>query len=218
MNIKILYDNQAKEGFCSGWGFSALIDGDTLFDTGEDPASLLANMQAFGIRPDGIKHVVLSHEDGDHTGGIALLKRCNRINVFVPGGASRSLKEDITRLNPDASVVEAMCATTIDSNKFVTATLGVRKREISLAVRTNRGLVLVTGCAHPGLGKIMEKTGECGRIHAVIGGFHGFNKLHALHDIEMIVPCHCTKRVDAINVLYPKQTFAAFAGAEFDIE
>ena len=36
MNIKILHDNQAKKNFQCGWGFSALVDNSTLFDTGEN--------------------------------------------------------------------------------------------------------------------------------------------------------------------------------------
>jgi len=194
MNIKILYDNEGKKGFQSGWGFAALVDDTTLFDTGENAASLFANMQAFAVYPEQIKQVVLSHEDWDHVGGIALLKQCKTVNVYVPAGASCSLKKDITSLNPNVSVFEAVHDTTIDSDKFVTATLGSGKKEISLAVRTSKGLVLVTGCAHPGLDKVMANARQFGDIYAVIGGFHGFSKLKALADVPVIVPCHCTKK------------------------
>ena len=74
MNIKILYDNEAAKGFRSGWGFSALIDNEILFDTGEDADALLANMHAFGIDPQSIRTVVLSHADWDHAGSAAAIQ------------------------------------------------------------------------------------------------------------------------------------------------
>jgi 7,8-dihydropterin-6-yl-methyl-4-(beta-D-ribofuranosyl)aminobenzene 5'-phosphate synthase len=218
MNIKILYDNEAKEGFQSGWGFAALVDNTTLFDTGQDSGSLLANMQAFGIAPEQIKEVVISHEDGDHAGGIALLKQCGRINVYVPAGTSLSLKENIKSLNPEASIVESLHNTTIDSDKFVTATLGSLKKEISLAIRTGKGLAIVTGCAHPGLDKIMNNAAQFGDIHAVIGGFHGFGKLKALSEVSLIIPCHCTQNKQRLLEMYPRQTQPGSAGMELCIE
>jgi 7,8-dihydropterin-6-yl-methyl-4-(beta-D-ribofuranosyl)aminobenzene 5'-phosphate synthase len=218
MNIKILYDNQAKKGFQCGWGFAALVDDTTLFDTGENAASLLFNMQAFGVDPKQIRHVVLSHEDWDHVGGIALLKQCKSVNVYMPAGASRSLKANIMSLNPNVSVFEAVHETTINSDMFVTATLGTRKKEISLAVRTNKGLVVVTGCAHPGLEKIMKNARQFGDIYAVIGGFHGFNKLKSLANVPVIIPCHCTKKKQEIVDLYPKQARLVSAGMEIRIE
>ena len=217
MNIKILYDNNARDGFASGWGFAALIDHDTLFDTGESAASLLANMQAFGVAPEDIRRVVLSHEDRDHVGGIAILKQCERIKVYVPGGTSRSLKEGIKSLNPDASIFEAAYDTTVGADKFVTATLGNEKREISLAVRTSKGLAVVTGCAHPGLDKIVQNARQRGDIHAVIGGFHDFKQLKLLANVPVIIPCHCTKKKRDILDMYPEQAHLVAAGTEIRI-
>jgi 7,8-dihydropterin-6-yl-methyl-4-(beta-D-ribofuranosyl)aminobenzene 5'-phosphate synthase len=217
MNIKILYDNQAKDGFKSGWGFAALIDNDTLFDTGENAASLLANMQAFGVKPEQIKQVVLSHEDWDHVGGIVILKQCQGVNVYIPANASRSLKEDIKSLNQDASILEAVHNTRIDSDKFVTATLGSLKKEISLAIRTRKGLVLVTGCAHPGLDNIVEYARQFGDIFAVIGGFHGFSKLSALADVPIIIPCHCTQKKQEMLDMYPGKVRFVSAGREIHV-
>jgi 7,8-dihydropterin-6-yl-methyl-4-(beta-D-ribofuranosyl)aminobenzene 5'-phosphate synthase len=218
MNIKILYDNQSKGGFKSGWGFAALIDDDTLFDTGENAASLLANMQAFGIEPGQIRRVVLSHEDWDHVGGIVLLKQCKSVNVYIPANASRSLKEDIKCLNQNASIFEVVHDTTIDTDKFVTATLGTGKKETSLAVHTNKGLVVVTGCAHPGLDKIMEHVRRFGDIYAVIGGFHGFSKLKALADVPVIIPCHCTRKKQEMFDMYPEKVRFVSAGTEIRVE
>ena len=217
MNIKILYDNEALQGFQSGWGFSALIDDNILFDTGDNPVSLLENIQRLGIKPKQIKHVILSHKDWDHVGGIVILKQCEKINVYVPTNTDSSLKDEIMSINHDAEIFEVDCDTNITTNNIVTTTLGEDKKEISLAVKTANGIVLITGCAHPGLDNIMKHASNIGNIHAVIGGFHGFNKLDTLANIPVIIPCHCTKKKAEILKMYPEQASAAAAGMSFDI-
>ena len=45
--------------------------------------------------------------------------------------------------------------------------------EISMAVKTQNGLALITGCSHPGIQKILETASKIdSRIYSVIGGFH----------------------------------------------
>jgi 7,8-dihydropterin-6-yl-methyl-4-(beta-D-ribofuranosyl)aminobenzene 5'-phosphate synthase len=218
MNIKILYDNQAKKGFRSGWGFSALIDNSTLFDMGENAEALLTNLQVFGIEPDQIQRVVLSHEDWDHVGGIAILKQCGPVTVYVPASFSKAIKNEINGLNSAANLIEIRNAQEVEPNLIVTPQLGTVKKEISLAVRSPKGLVLVVGCSHPGLDKIMARASEYGRIYAVIGGFHGFSKLKALADVPVIVPTHCTQKKQEILDMYPKQTRSVAAGTEIRVQ
>jgi len=45
MELRILYDNEAKEGFKSGWGFSCLVGDKLLFDVGADLDTLIFNMR-----------------------------------------------------------------------------------------------------------------------------------------------------------------------------
>jgi 7,8-dihydropterin-6-yl-methyl-4-(beta-D-ribofuranosyl)aminobenzene 5'-phosphate synthase len=50
--------------------------------------------------------------------------------------------------------------------------------EIGLVINTRRGLVLITGCSHPGIVSMARKARDVGgadRIYAVIGGFHLLN-------------------------------------------
>ena len=56
--LRVLYDNEAKEGFRSGWGFSCLIGEDLLFDTGADMDVLLFNMHKFNVDLNKISKVV----------------------------------------------------------------------------------------------------------------------------------------------------------------
>ena len=76
--------------------------------------------------------------------------------------------------------------------------------ELSLAINTPDGLVLVVGCSHPGIDKIVEAaTALNPRIHLIAGGLHLVvasdsdisNIVTALHDrfkVEYIAPGHCT--------------------------
>jgi 7,8-dihydropterin-6-yl-methyl-4-(beta-D-ribofuranosyl)aminobenzene 5'-phosphate synthase len=77
-------------------------------------------------------------------------------------------------------------------------------RELSLAINTSDGMVLVVGCSHPGIEKIVESAATIHpRIHFIAGGFHlvvskdpEIEKVAAtLHDsfkIAFVAPGHCT--------------------------
>ena len=77
-------------------------------------------------------------------------------------------------------------------------------KELSLAVNTSDGVVLVVGCAHPGVEKIVEAaTAINPKIRLIAGGFHLVvapnevitKSVAALKDtfkVENIAPGHCT--------------------------
>jgi 7,8-dihydropterin-6-yl-methyl-4-(beta-D-ribofuranosyl)aminobenzene 5'-phosphate synthase len=77
-------------------------------------------------------------------------------------------------------------------------------RELSLAINTPDGMVIVVGCSHPGIDKIVESaTAINARIHFITGGFHLVvapdpdieRIVTALHDrfrVEYVAPGHCT--------------------------
>src|SRR5437773_2986607 len=77
-------------------------------------------------------------------------------------------------------------------------------RELSLAFSTPDGMVIVVGCSHPGIDKIVESASAINpRIHFIVGGFHlvtasdpDIEKIAtALHDrfkVEYVAPGHCT--------------------------
>jgi len=77
-------------------------------------------------------------------------------------------------------------------------------RELSLAVETPDGLVLVVGCSHPGIDKIVEAAASIDKhIHLIAGGFHmvaakdpDIDKIvSGLHDaskVDYVAPGHCT--------------------------
>lgn len=77
-------------------------------------------------------------------------------------------------------------------------------RELSLAINTPDGMVIVVGCSHPGIDKIVESaTAINPRIHFIAGGFHLVaapdpdiaKTVNAMHDrfrVEYVAPGHCT--------------------------
>ena len=76
--------------------------------------------------------------------------------------------------------------------------------ELSLAISTPEGIVIVVGCSHPGIDKIVAAASTINpRVHLIAGGFHlataGNSDIDrivtALHDqfkVEYISPGHCT--------------------------
>src|SRR6266446_6826199 len=77
-------------------------------------------------------------------------------------------------------------------------------RELSLAIDTPDGIVLVVGCSHPGIDKIVEAATTINpRIHFIAGGFHLVvakdpdiqNIVMTLRDkfkVAYVAPGHCT--------------------------
>jgi 7,8-dihydropterin-6-yl-methyl-4-(beta-D-ribofuranosyl)aminobenzene 5'-phosphate synthase len=82
--------------------------------------------------------------------------------------------------------------------------MGHGLKEQSLIIDTQNGIVLVTGCAHPGIIEIIEKAKTIARenIYMVIGGWHLFStserEIKGIIDaflrmgIQKVAPCHCT--------------------------
>ena len=74
----ILLSTMLADSGIGEWGFSALVEVDgkrLLFDTGAQPDTVLRNAQVLGVDLSSITDVVLSHSHGDHTGGLATLRK-----------------------------------------------------------------------------------------------------------------------------------------------
>jgi 7,8-dihydropterin-6-yl-methyl-4-(beta-D-ribofuranosyl)aminobenzene 5'-phosphate synthase len=77
-------------------------------------------------------------------------------------------------------------------------------KELSLAIDTPDGIVLVVGCSHPGIDKIVEATSAINRrVHLIAGGLHLavtpdaeiaalIRSLHDIYRVEWVAPGHCT--------------------------
>jgi 7,8-dihydropterin-6-yl-methyl-4-(beta-D-ribofuranosyl)aminobenzene 5'-phosphate synthase len=175
--ITIVHDNNpCVDSLQVAWGFSAFVTGPEktiLFDTGSDGTLLLENMAKLQIDPGKVDIIVLSHLHGDHTGGLTgLLKANPRVQVFLPASLPAKFKAAVQGYG--ARVVEVKEPQDICHNVSTTGILGRRIKEQALVLRTQRGLVVLTGCAHPGIARIVKEVESLheGGILLVIGGFH----------------------------------------------
>jgi len=181
VTLEVIYDNYvSKKGTTADWGFSVLIAGldkMILFDTGTKPEIFESNFHASGIDPAGINMLVISHEHTDHTGGIAsLVKMKTGIPVLMPESFSAGFKEHLTGLGLIPVMVNApsiICRHLYSSGEFE-----FEIPEEALVLDTRKGLVVITGCAHPGiinmLSRIKHDFGK--NIYMVCGGLHLMDK------------------------------------------
>jgi len=216
LKVRIIYDNEAGSGVRSGWGFSCLIGEELLFDTGANMNILSFNMRRFGIDIKRIKGVFFSHEHGDHTGGYKIIEKMGDVDVYILRSFSKHFKGALSSM-PNVNLIEIKEPRTLYNNFYTTGELGFFVREHSLIVETGRGATVITGCSHPGLDKIINVASKFGDVYSVIGGFHGFNRLEALKDLELIVPCHCTTRKREILNLYPSKSLRCYTGLQLEV-
>jgi len=207
LKITVIYDNRLwKEGLEPAWGFACLIEGldkKILFDTGGDGKILLSNMKKLGIDPKQIETVVLSHEHGDHVGGLASFLSANpNVTVYVLRSFPPSIKNEAK--GHCAEVVEVAGPAKISEHVLSTGEMGTMIKEQSLVIPTDRGLIVITGCAHPGVVDIVKKAKELTNqeVLLVMGGFHLLG--HSDAQIKRIIsefsklgvryagPCHCS--------------------------
>jgi len=207
MTITVIYDNNPyKEGIETAWGFSCVITGlekTILFDTSGDGSILLDNMEKLAVEPNSIDIVVLSHIHGDHTGGLdSFLEKNSDVTIYLPKSFPAKFKGKAQEYG--AKVVEVEQSLKICENVYSTGELGRLIKEQSLIIQTEAGLIAITGCAHPGIVKIVRtvKTLHEDDVALVMGGFH--LEWATKGKIEKIIsafkqmgvryagPCHCT--------------------------
>lgn len=222
MKLTTVYDNEvypeaSATGLTSEWGFSCLMEvsgARILFDTGGDGSILLRNMERLGIDPEDLATIVLSHEHWDHTGGLSDLLRTNRdVEVYLLESFSESFKNKIK--NPVVVVREPA---KICDRVHTTGELGTSIKEQSLVLETKSGMVVITGCAHPGIGEIMDAASGFGEIYGIIGGFHGFSDYHLLNGVDFLSPCHCTQHLSEIVLRFPDAYHKNGVGRVFTFE
>jgi 7,8-dihydropterin-6-yl-methyl-4-(beta-D-ribofuranosyl)aminobenzene 5'-phosphate synthase len=177
LKFTILYDNYVgREGTRADWGFSCLIEGaekTILFDTGTKPEVLRHNLEALGVDLRKVGLVVLSHAHEDHTGGLPeVLARNSRVEVLFPVSFGADFAARVAQAGATTRTVDKPVE--ICRNVFLTGEMGDRIKEMSLVLDTPGGLVVVTGCSHPGIVDILKRAREIRDkpIGLVCGGFH----------------------------------------------
>jgi len=237
MEVKIVFDNtNLNEKFIPGWGFSCLVDKTVLFDTGEKWEYISENMKNLNIDLSKIKKVVISHDHWDHTGGLwDLLENTKNLDVYACPGFSEGFKEKVVSLGGNLILTEEL--TKIKDNIFTTGEIAGKYKssfiaEQALLIKREKGIIITTGCSHPGIVTIIKKIKENfpeEKINFVFGGFHLMDKDE--REIKLIVekfkelgvekvgPTHCTGYEAQVifEKEYKEKFIKVMAGKAFEI-
>lgn len=231
MKITIIYDNEIAKDIKelkAGWGFSCFIqtkEKNILFDAGWDGDMLVSNMQILGIDLQEIDSIILSHSHWDHCGGLARLLNLNtNLETYIPQSFSKQQKEEIKKrsntyeISKSREIYPKVYTTGEIEGSFIKDKTKILIKEQSLIISTIQGFVVITGCAHSGIDKILNLANKLGKIYALIGGFHDFEEYDLLKDISVIVPVHCTKNKKKIISLFSKNCSEGGVGFQFDFQ
>jgi len=204
--LTVLYDNDVHDPTLeAGWGFACLVEtvGSTvLFDTAASGPALLKNMAALGKDPLAVDAVVLSHAHEDHTAGLAsLLAVGARPTVYLLSSFSTAFQDTVRSYT---KVVTAPSPAEVAPGIYTTGLVSGSVPEQALIVRSEEGLTVVTGCAHPGVVTMVQQSIDvtAEQVTLVLGGFHlagssesqistVIERLHGL-GVRQVGPSHCT--------------------------
>ena len=207
VRLTVLFDNVPhRKDLKTAWGFSCLVEAQRqtiLFDTGSDGNILLHNMKILGLNPKVIQAVFLSHDHGDHTGGLrTFLMKNPEVTVYPLVTFSKSLQQSVRSYGAKMVVVEDSIR--LFDGVYSTGETGSGIKEQGLILATSEGLVILTGCAHPGIVRMVRETRARfdKDILLVMGGFHlggssssEIRKVaHELRElgVRKVAPSHCT--------------------------
>jgi 7,8-dihydropterin-6-yl-methyl-4-(beta-D-ribofuranosyl)aminobenzene 5'-phosphate synthase len=196
MKISILCENQTSlagaKTCLSEWGFSTFIETkniNILFDTGHTDV-YLKNAKSMNIDLNTADYIALSHYHWDHVGGLRFhqFEEQKKI-VFHPELINKLSEEECNKIKSDFQITESIKALELEKGVFFLGQIprickfekGMYKDEAmnedtAIAVKTTKGAVVISGCAHAGICNICEYAKQITnqKLYAVIGGFHLF--------------------------------------------
>jgi len=208
IKITIVFDNTTLiPDLTTEWGFACVIEiagGKILFDTGNDGKILLTNMAHLGFYPKNFSRLIISHMHWDHVGGvIEFLRKNSNVTVYLLASS----------LNDDIKLIKSICKSVVLVNESLEIVKGLYSlgdlpgivNEQSVVIKTNDGLVILAGCAHTGMIKIVERARFLFPdmpIKLLMGGFHLLHEkaesvIEHLETLKMLkvqklAPSHCT--------------------------
>jgi 7,8-dihydropterin-6-yl-methyl-4-(beta-D-ribofuranosyl)aminobenzene 5'-phosphate synthase len=170
---------------------------------GQNPSPLEHNMAKLGVRLEDIDTIVISHWHPDHVGGTPFWKRhtFSLGNQQPPLEGKRAYVPSLMSY-PGLSPVVYSSPTKIAEGVAVIGTLpfaetmgdrGLPDRNAEQALAVNvagRGVILIIGCGHPGLPRLVERAqAALGQpVVGVVGGLHlqGAPEAVINHDIDLL--------------------------------
>jgi 7,8-dihydropterin-6-yl-methyl-4-(beta-D-ribofuranosyl)aminobenzene 5'-phosphate synthase len=243
MKISILTDNHSGVQFQAEHGLSYIIEHDgkkILFDTGQTDI-FKKNADKMNIDILDIDLIILSHGHLDHGNGLEYLKGgklvchpgCFRARYRKVDSIYIGLKSTMDEIDAKFDLMTSIDPYFISGNivflgeiprennfesqttpfVFADGSPDFVSDDSALAMRTDKGLFLVTGCGHSGIVNTAEHakriTGE-NRIYGIIGGFHLKEINHQTREtvrylkenkVKYVLPSHCTE-LPSLSVFY----------------
>ena len=235
LTITITYDTISHiSSLPTGEGFSCLIRGgekNLLFDSGAEGKTLLYNIRALVGHLKDIDIIFLSHNHSGHIGGLwDVLEENPRVSVCLPSSVPVYFRKRIEGYG--ARVLPISEEREISKDFYSTGEMGGVVKEQALVIKTKKGLVLITGCAHPGIVNIAAKALRQlnGKIYLLLGGFHlaeqGEKGGHIIvqqlkgMDVEKVAPSYCTGRreINLFEELWGENFINVGCGRVLEIE
>lgn len=193
MKITILCENASSDVGClAEWGFSSFIQTknvNLLFDTGYSEV-YKHNAKKTGIELEKTDFIILSHYHRDHTGGLQFHNFKSRKKVIIHPDILEKLPRDKSeKIKNDFKIISSKEPLEFSQNIFYLGEVprcndfekGSFKEDqmlddSAIAIKTDKGIVVITGCSHSGICNICEYAKKITKqkLYAVIGGFHLF--------------------------------------------
>ncbi|MBN2755368.1 MAG: MBL fold metallo-hydrolase [Candidatus Goldbacteria bacterium] len=159
------------------WGLSLLINGNTLFDAFGQSRVFSKNIIKYEVDRKKIGRIIISHCHWDHIAGMEhVLFAGGNPMVYLPEKEWR-LEELLNRYSVRYTV--AGKKSTAEDGFILTGALKGRLgndtiTEQGAIFKGRKGLVLVAGCSHPGIVKMVKLAEKAAgnKIYAVVGGLH----------------------------------------------
>ncbi|MBN1688578.1 MAG: MBL fold metallo-hydrolase [Candidatus Omnitrophica bacterium] len=231
--LTVVYDNEAFDPKMeSGWGFSCYVEfagKKVLFDTGDNPLKLSRNLACLGLDPRELDALVFSHEHWDHTGGLgAVLEKNPECPVYIGKNFSAGFKKKI--LDQGVRFHEVDEAVPLSQNLHLGPEMHrLGPWEIPMVLELPQGLVVITGCAHPGIEGMIKTVKKIFKkeVFLIVGGFHFFASIGIKKKVEAIrrtgvrkaAPCHCTgaRAIRIFEELYGSDFIRVGSGLKIDL-
>jgi 7,8-dihydropterin-6-yl-methyl-4-(beta-D-ribofuranosyl)aminobenzene 5'-phosphate synthase len=208
MEIRVIYDNtSARDGIQEDWGFSAVATlrvQRVLFDSGTKPGLFLENLKKLEVEPSSLQAALISHEHRDHRSGIyKLFPSVPRLPIYFLDSFESSAWDEASAIamRPERVREPRRLAPGIHSSGLVAG----EPDEQAMVLETRGGIVMLVGCSHPGVVKMVETVKRIHGARAIrllLGGFHMFRQtaeqiqpqVERLKElgVERIMPAHCT--------------------------
>lgn len=209
-SFTIVYNNiPSNKNLKTQWGYSAWIEiGNEviLFDTGTKAELLQENLKKLELDAARISVIAISHEHNDHTGGLeSVLKQVNDgTMVYLPNDFNPALKKEFSKIKfiVNDKYQEIITGVWL-SNIFIDHNRGIREQ--ALVLEKGEMVIMITGCAHPGIVEMCESVKKYfpdKTLELVTGGFHLMrsseeqvyqisNRIKQL-GFKKVAPSHCT--------------------------